>query len=92
LEANKKIWISGCIPIIEMWVYGNLTIIAGIAIGVAIAQVNRHYIASLEHRNHSLNSASLTAIRHFPGKNARRSDSTPKVAVDALMMSSITDY
>lgn len=39
LEAAKKIHISGCISIIEMWVYGNLYIIAGIATGVAFAQV-----------------------------------------------------
>jgi len=39
LEASKKIWINGCISTIEMWVYGNLYIIAGIAVGVALAQL-----------------------------------------------------
>ncbi|KAI9556927.1 tetraspanin-33 [Daphnia magna] len=39
LEAAKKIHISGCISIIEMWVYGNLYIIAGIATVVAFAQL-----------------------------------------------------
>ena len=39
LEAMKKVWTSGCISVIEMWVYSHLYIIAGVAVGVAVAQV-----------------------------------------------------
>lgn len=38
-EAAKRIWTGGCISAVEHLLYGNLYIIAGVATGVAFAQV-----------------------------------------------------
>jgi len=38
-EAAKRIWTSGCISSVEYLLYGNLYIIAGVATGVAFAQL-----------------------------------------------------
>jgi len=39
IEATQKIWTGGCISAVEQLLYGNLYIIAGVATGVAFAQL-----------------------------------------------------
>ncbi|ENN70723.1 hypothetical protein YQE_12577, partial [Dendroctonus ponderosae] len=44
-EAGKKIWTSGCIEIVRSWAEGNLYAIAGVALGVALAQLFVIYLS-----------------------------------------------
>ncbi|KAF4532595.1 hypothetical protein B566_EDAN013373 [Ephemera danica] len=44
-EASKKIWTSGCIEEVRIWAERNLYTIAGIALGVALAQLFVIYLA-----------------------------------------------
>jgi len=39
-EASKRVWTSGCIEVIRIWAERNLYTIAGVALGVALSQVN----------------------------------------------------
>lgn len=39
-EASKKIWTSGCIEIVRTWAERNLYTLAGVALGIALSQVN----------------------------------------------------
>lgn len=38
-EASKRVWTSGCIEVIRIWAERNLYTIAGVALGVALSQV-----------------------------------------------------
>ena len=90
LEAAKKIHISGCISIIEMWVYGNLYIIAGIATGVAFAQVSMH--AAIQKFPFLTLFCSFTAFCNIPRANSRGPDTTPEISVaSSLTQSSAID-
>jgi len=38
-EASKKIWTTGCVEEVRVWLERNLYTIASVALGVALAQV-----------------------------------------------------
>lgn len=44
-EASKRVWTSGCIEVIRIWAERNLYTIAGVALGVALSQVQIKYIS-----------------------------------------------
>lgn len=44
-EAGKKVWTSGCIEMVRIWAERNLYTIAGVALGVALAQLLVIYLA-----------------------------------------------
>ncbi|XP_071441020.1 tetraspanin-33-like [Hetaerina americana] len=44
-EAGKKVWTSGCIEMVRNWAERNLYTIAGVALGVALAQLLVIYLA-----------------------------------------------
>ncbi|XP_016932851.1 tetraspanin-33 [Drosophila suzukii] len=43
--ASKRIWTSGCIEIVRVWVERNLYVIAGVALGIALLQLFVIYLA-----------------------------------------------
>ncbi|KAG8227186.1 hypothetical protein J437_LFUL003392 [Ladona fulva] len=44
-EAGKKVWTSGCIEMVRIWAERNLYTIAGVALGIALAQLLVIYLA-----------------------------------------------
>lgn len=40
-EQRNFIYIKGCVPQFEKWLQDNLTVVAGIFIGIALLQVGR---------------------------------------------------
>lgn len=45
-EASKRVWTSGCIEVIRIWAERNLYTIAGVALGVALSQVQIKYFSN----------------------------------------------
>lgn len=50
-EASKKVWTSGCIEVVRSWAERNLYLIAGVALGVALAQVRQTFAFFLDEAN-----------------------------------------
>lgn len=75
-EANKKIWTTGCVEEVRVFLERNLYTIACVALGVALAQVKYSFFPNQLHTKCTFLTASCNLLVEDPGGPDRLAEGT----------------